>query len=85
MFETERNQPIRVWAVASGFSIRTLGIVNGTLITPIPSSQFASCLASGSKVDMIVGATFRWSHATGRPCASTPASRRSTETVWKYE
>ena len=83
MFETERNQPMRVWAVASGFSMRTFGIANGTLITPIPSSQFASCVALASKVDMIVGATLRWSQATGRPRASTPASRCSTETVWK--
>ncbi len=84
MFDTERNQPIRVWAVASGFSMRTLGIANGTLITPIPSSRAASWLASASKVDMSVGATLRWSHATGFPRASRPASRCSTETVWKY-
>ena len=33
---------------------------------------------------MSVGATLRWSQATGFPRASRPASRCSTETVWKY-
>src|SRR5947208_2379572 len=32
MFDTERNQPMRVWAVASGFSMRTLGIMKGMLM-----------------------------------------------------
>ena len=82
MFETDRNQPIRVWAVASGFSMRTFGIANGTLMTPMPSSNGASCFAAGSNVETMVGATLRCSQATGLPCASTPASRCSTETVW---
>jgi hypothetical protein len=34
-------------------------MAKGTLMTPMPSSQFASCLASASKVDTIVGATLR--------------------------
>src|SRR5262250_1550591 len=54
MFETDRNQPIRVWAIASGFSMRTLGIAKGTLMTPIPSSSAASFLALTSNVEQIV-------------------------------
>ena len=83
MFDTERNQPMRVCAIASGFSMRMLGMAKGTLITPMPSSQLASDLAPASNVDTIVGATLRCSHATGMPLASTPASRCSTDTVWK--
>ena len=82
MFETDRNQPIRVWAVDSGFSMRTLGMANGTLMTPIPSSKGASFFAAGLNVEMMVGATLRCSQATGLPRASTPASRCSTDTVW---
>ena len=82
MFETDRNQPMRVCATASGFSMRMLGMANGTLMTPMASSRGASFLASGLKVEKIVGAAVRCSHATGLPCASTPASRCSTDTVW---
>ena len=83
MLETDRNQPMRVCASASGFSMRTLGIANGTLMTPMPSSSAASFLAPATKVEKIVGATLRCIQATGLPCASSPASRCSTETVWK--
>jgi hypothetical protein len=83
MFDTERNQPMRVCASASGFSMRTLGIAKGTLITPMPSSSGASFLAPATKVERRVGATLRCIQATGLPCASSPASRCSTDTVWK--
>jgi len=82
MFDTDRNQPIRVWAVASGFSMRTLRIAKGTLITPMPSSKPASFFAAALKVEMMVGATVRCSQATGLPLPSTAASRCSTDTVW---
>ena len=82
MFETDRNQPMRVWAIASGFSMRMLGIANGTLMTPMASSSGASLLASALNVEKIVGAAVRCIHPTGKPDASTAASRCSTETVW---
>ena len=34
------------------------------------------------KSDMIVGATLLWRHATTLPSLSSPASRRSADTVW---
>src|SRR2546426_8803906 len=80
MFDTERNQPMRVWAVASGFSMRTLGIMKGMLMAVMPSSNGASFFASGLNVDMIDGATVRCSHATGFPPASSPASRSEEHT-----
>lgn len=83
MLDTGRNQPMRVCAVASGFSMRTLGIANGTLMTPMPSSSACSFFAPSTKVEKMVGATLRCIQATGLPCASTPASRCSTNTVWK--
>ena len=70
MFETDRNHPIRVWAIASGFSMRTLGIANGTLMTPMPSSRSASFLAPATNVEKMVGATLRCIHATGLPWAT---------------
>src|SRR2546425_2048829 len=63
MFDTERNQPMRVWAVASGFSMRTLGIMKGMLMAVMPSSNGASFFASGLNVDMIDGATVRCSRS----------------------
>ena len=83
MFETDRNQPMRVCAVASGFSMRMLGIANGTLMTPMPSSRGASFFAPSTNVEMMVGATLRCIQATVLPCGSRPASRCSTDTVWK--
>jgi len=50
MFETDRNQPIRVCALASGFSMRMFGIANGTLMTPVPSPKGASFFASALNV-----------------------------------
>jgi hypothetical protein len=82
MFETERNQPMRVWAVASGFSMRTFGITKGMLMAVMPSSEGVWFLASAANVDRIVGATVRCSHVIGLPSASRAASRCSTETVW---
>ena len=61
----------------------TVRIANGTLMTPMPSSNGASFFAAALKVEMMVGATLRCSQATGLPWASTPASRCSTDTVWK--
>ena len=84
MFDTERNQPMRVCASASGFSMRMLGIANGTLIdAPCPARTAPRASAPATKCETMVGATLRCSHATGLPCASSPASRCSTETVWK--
>src|SRR2546428_6157430 len=79
MFETDRNQPIRVWAVAPGFSIRTLGMANGTLMTPMPSSKGASFFAAALKMETMVGATLRCSHATGLPCPSTRSEEHTSE------
>ena len=72
MFETERNQPMRVCASASPFSQRRLGISNGLSTKPMPSSIGTSCLASAVKVDRIVGATLRCRHATTLPLLSKP-------------
>ena len=73
---------MRVCAAASGFSIRRLAIAKGVLTRPMPSSIGNSCFGSGAKIDAMVGAALRCSHATGLPPASSPASSRSTETVW---
>ncbi len=56
MLFTERNQPMRVCAVASGFSMRTFGMANGRSISPMPSSNAASCFGSGAKIETMVGA-----------------------------
>src|SRR6266446_6230319 len=48
---------------------------------PIVSSPDCSNFGSGTKVARIVGATLRCRHATTLPCASSPASMRSAETV----
>ena len=50
MFETERNQPMRVNAAASGFSQETLAISNGMSTRPMPISNGAWCLAPAAKV-----------------------------------
>ena len=81
MLDTERNQPMRVWASASPFSQRRLGMSNGTSTNPMPSSNGASCVWSGLKIDRMVGATLRCRQATTFPFASSPASMRSAETV----
>ncbi len=82
MLETERNQPMRVWASHWPFSQRRLGMSNGLSISPMPSSNGASWSAPALKVEKIVGATLRCRHATTLPFASTPASIRSADTVW---
>ncbi len=82
MFDTARYQPMRVCAAASGFSTRMLGTANGTLASPMPSSIGDSVFGSGMNSAISVGPTLRCSQATGLPLASSPASRRSTETVW---
>jgi hypothetical protein len=51
MLDTARNQPMRVCAAASGFSMRTLGIANGTLITPMPSSSACSFFPDEGRED----------------------------------
>ncbi len=65
-----------------GFSIRMLGIENGVFTRPMPSSNGSSCFGSGAKIEPIVGAQERCSHATGMPLSSSPASIRSAEMVW---
>ena len=57
-------------------------IAKGVLTSPIPSSKGSSCLGSGAKIEPMVGAALRCSQATVLPEASSPASKRSTETVW---
>ena len=49
MFDTERNQPIRVIAAASPFSIWMLATSNGTSTSPMPSSRSHRCFGSGPK------------------------------------
>ena len=39
MFDTERYQPMRVWAMAWPFSQRTFGTSNGVLTKPMPYSM----------------------------------------------
>src|SRR4029077_7523175 len=73
--DTDRNQPIRVCATASGFSMRRLGMSYGMLIRPMPCSNGASCLGSGPNSETMLGATLRCSQATGLPRASSPACR----------
>ena len=67
MFDTERNQPMRACATASGFSARKFGIANGVLTRPMPSSNGSSCFGSGAKIEPMVGAALRCSQATGLP------------------
>ena len=82
IFETERYQPILVCASASPFSILIFLISNGMSTRPIPCSSGASCLGSGTKSDKMVGATLLCRQATTLPSLSSPASRRSADTVW---
>ena len=82
MCDTERIQPMRVWAAASGFSHRTFLMSNGRSISPMPSSMGIWCLVSGAKVEPMLGAALRWRQATTLPDLSSPASIRSAETVW---
>src|SRR5215471_18300525 len=81
MLETERNQPMRVCASASGFSKRALASWKGVFTKPSPSSIGISFLTPALNVEPIDGATLRCSQATGFPLASRPASSRSTDTV----
>lgn len=83
MFDTERNQPMRVCAGTGTDSTRKLGMSNGMLIADMPSSNGCWPSAPAAKVEPMVGAAVRCSQATALPCASTPASSRSTDTVWK--
>ena len=79
---TERNQPMRVWLCASPLSMRMFGTLNGVSTQPMPSSMSNGCFGSGAKVDRMVGAALRCRHATTLLLASSPASKRSTVTVW---
>ena len=83
IFETARNQPMRVCAAASGFSHCILAISNGISISPMPSSNGASCTALAANVEAMVGATLRCRQAITLPLLSRPASIRSAETVWR--
>lgn len=56
---------------------------NGTLMPDMPTSNGAGSLAPAVKVETMVGAAERCSQAVGRPCASSAASMRSTDTVWR--
>ena len=60
----------------------TFGMANGMSTTPMPSSNFCSCLGSGAKVERIVGAAVRCRQAVTLLSASSAASIRSAETVW---
>ena len=59
MFDTERNQPIRVCAIALPFSQRTFGISNGMSAKPMPYSIGSWSPSSGLKVERNEGATLR--------------------------
>ena len=73
MFDTERNQPMRVCASASPFSQRRLGISNGTSTrTPCRARPAARAFGSGTKIDRMVGATLRCRHATTLPLRVEP-------------
>ena len=67
MLDTERNQPMRVCAAASGFSTRMFGMAKGVLTRPMPSSKGIACFGSGAKIEPMVGAALRCSQATGLP------------------
>ena len=59
IFETDRNQPIRVCAAHSPSSHRMFWMSNGTSTRPIPCSIMNWYLGSGPKVEAMVGATLR--------------------------
>ena len=81
IFDTERNQPMRVCAAASGFSHWMFAISNGMSTSPMPSSKGAWCTVPAANVDAMLGATLRCRQAITLPFLSRPASMRSTETV----
>ena len=82
MFETDRNQPIRVCAIAWPFSHRMLAMSNGMSAKPMPYSIGNWYPVSSANVEMIDGATLRYSHPVTLPSPSSAASTRSTEVVW---
>ena len=49
MFDTERNQPMRVWASASPFSQRRLGMSNGTSTNPCRAHPAARASGRGQR------------------------------------
>ena len=82
MFDTERNQPMRVCAAASGFSHWMLAIWNGMIDKSHAEFEWRLHARSWrAKVETMVGATLRCRHAITLPLLSRPASIRSTETV----
>ena len=81
MFDTERNHPIRVCAIALPFSHRMLAISNGMSAKPMPYSMNWRP-SSSWKVEMIDGATLRCRQPVTLPLPSIAASIRSTEVVW---
>ena len=48
----------------------------------VPAMRWGARMNNAQIVDMMVGAAVRCSHAIGRPCVSSPASRCSAATVW---
>ena len=81
MFDTERNHPIRVCAIAWPFSQLMLAMSNGMSTKPMPYSMKNWWPVSSAKVEMIEGATLRWRQPTTLLLASSAASMRSTEAV----
>jgi len=80
--ETDRNQPIRVCATASGFSMRRLGMSYAMLIRPMPCSNGASCLGQAKQGD---DARRDAAVQPGHRLAPSvqPCLQGSTDTVWK--
>ena len=65
MLDTERNQPIRVCAMALPFSHRIFGISKGMSAKPIPYSMKNCSPLSSAKVERIDGATVLCSQPVG--------------------
>ena len=95
MFETERNQPMRVCAAASGFSHWTLAISNGMSTNPMPSSsaelvrgarprRSSRCLArrcGGARRSPCRSCRGRPRSAPPRRCAGSRAGRRPRASI----
>ena len=82
-FDTARNQPMRVRAIAWPFSQETLAISKGISTWPMPDSMANCCPLSGAKVDRIEGATELCRQPVTLPVSSMATSMRSADVVWK--
>jgi hypothetical protein len=80
MFDTARNQPMRAWACASGFSARMFAIAKGVLHEPHAELEGQLVLRGRreDRADGRRGAAVQPGDVL--PAASSPASSRSTET-----